>query len=139
MSDSKAIRLFHFVGDGVVEIDDPPLSKVFDAIKALDGIEIDTVSVTLRNGDSMDVGGGKNDQYKCHARTKGSFYDLVNPQLPRDTTDTVAIMMAQEVSTYPRCCIVSCEMVLAAVECFCTRGELSLSLTWDNTLEYEPL
>jgi hypothetical protein len=133
------IRLFHFVHGGVVEIDDPPLAKVIDAIKALDGVDIDTVSVTLRNGDSMDVGGGKDGQYKCHARTKGSFYHLVDPRLPRDMNDTVTIMMDQETSYFPRCCIVSREMVMVAIECFCTSGELSPNLTWDNTLEFEPL
>jgi hypothetical protein len=134
-----ALRLFHFVEGGVAEIDDPSLCKVLDAIKALDGIDIDTASVTLRNGDSMDIGGGKDGQYKCHARTKNSFYDLVNPNCRRDVSDTVLIMMDNEVSRYPRCCIVSLDMVMVAVECFCTSGELSPSLAWDNTLEYEPL
>jgi hypothetical protein len=134
-----ASRLFYFVKDGVEEVDDPPLCKVVDAIKRLDGIDIDTVSVTLHNGDSMDIGGGKDNQYKCHARTKNSFYDLVNPNCQRDIRDTISIMMCNELSKYPKCCIVSFDMAMVAAECFCTSGELSPTLTWDNTLEYEPL
>jgi Immunity protein Imm1 len=139
MNNPMIVRLFHFTHDGVVDIADPPLSKVIDAIRALNGVENDTLSVTLRNGDTMDVGGGKDDQYKCHARTRGSFYDLVNPLVPLDMTDTVTIMMNQEANSFPRCCIVSSEMVMVAIESFCTKGELSSNLTWDNTLDYEPL
>jgi hypothetical protein len=138
-SGSLVLRLFHFSHDGVVDVERPPLEQVIDAVTALDGGEMDTVSVTLDNGDSMDVGGGKDDQYKCHARTRGSFYDLVNPLLPQDMGDTVMIMMNQEGNSFPRCCIVSREMVMVAIECFCTRGELASSLTWTDKLEFEPL
>jgi Immunity protein Imm1 len=133
------IWLFHFADDAAAEIDDPTLSQVIEAVNALNGVDIDTVSVKLRNGDSMDVGGGKDDQYKCHARTMGSYYEMLNPQVPRDMSDTVTIMMDQEGCSYPRCCVVSREMVRTAVECFCKSGELNSTLTWDNTLEYEPL
>ena len=87
----------------------------------------------------MDIGGGANNRYKCHARTKGSFYDLVNPGVSRKSKHSVSIMMDQETNTFPACCIVTLEMVLLAVECFCTTGILSNELTWDNTLRYEPL
>jgi hypothetical protein len=136
---SLIIRLLHFTPDGVMDVEDPPLSRVIDAIKALDGVNIDTVSVTLRNGDSMDVGGGKDDQYKCHARTRGNFHHLINPPVPQDMTDTVVIMMDQEASSFPMCCIVSLEVVMVAIECFCTNGSLSSSLAWVTNLEFEPL
>lgn len=138
-------RLVHFVKGSapdvpeVKRINDPTLPTVLDAIKALDGMEIDTFSVILRNGDRLAVGGGKCDQYKCHATTNNSLYDLIAPNCPKDTKDTVSISMDNEESTYPRCCIVSLEMVMAAVQCFCTTGVLSPQFTWDSTLEYEPL
>jgi hypothetical protein len=134
-----AERLFYFTSDGVEDLSKPDMSQIINAVKSLDGIDIDTVSVTLCNGDSMDIGGGKDDQYKCHARTCGSFYDMVNPDTLCDAKDTVMIMMNQEGNSFPRCCIVSREMVLLAIETFCSSGVLDSRLAWDNTLEYEPL
>lgn len=136
---SLVARLFYFVEGGIEEIDDPPLCKVVDAVKKLDGVDIDTVSVTLRNGDSMSIGGGKDNQYKCHARTKNDLYDMVNPSCQCDANDIVWIMMNNEANKFPRCCVVPLDSVIDAVECFCATGELSQSVSWDNTLEYEPL
>jgi hypothetical protein len=132
-------RLFYFTTDEQIYIDDPPLNRVIEEIEALNGDDIDTVGIKLNTLNSMAVGGGKEGQYKCHATMKGVLYDLLDPQLPRQVNDKVEIMMDQEISSYPRCCIVSREMVMEAIKCFCTTGELSSNLTWDNTLEYEPL
>lgn len=133
------IRLFYFTEDDVTEIEGPPLPKILDAVRSLDGIDIDTLSITLRSGDSMDVGGGKDNQYKCHARIRNDFYDLVNPDFSQELNEMVSIMMNEEVNTYPKYCIVTLDMVLQAIEYFSTYGQLSNDLTWDNTLDYEPL
>ena len=137
-----ASSLFHFVENGVANIDDPPLSVVKEAIRALDGDEINTVSIGLRNGDSMEIGGGKQGRYVCYTRIKKShpcyLYHLVNPDCPRDMKDLVHINMGDGESwTYPRCTIVSLETVLIAAECFCISGEMSPSLAWDNKLNFE--
>ena len=141
MSTTKThvITLFFLAEDGPVYIDDPSLATVLDALGSLDGHDTDTLSVTLSNGDSMDVGGGADDHYKCHARTKNSFYHLVDPMIPKDMNETVEIHMDDEISTFPRCSIVSLEIVKIAVECFCVNGELSSKLQWDNTLKYDPI
>jgi len=138
-NNTHVTRLFYLAKDGAVYVDDPSLTEVLDALMALDGHDVDTLSITLSNGDSMDVGGGDHDQYKCHAITKGDFYDLVNPLIPKDMADAVDIQMNDETNTFPRCSIASLEMVKSAVECFCRNGGLSSQLNWDNTLEYEPL
>lgn len=130
--------LFRILEDGALETDNPPFSMVKDAINALDGNEINTVSLKLRNDDSMDIGGGKANQYKCHVRTKNGFYHLLNPNCQRDMNDTVPIVMGDgEEWNYPKCTIVSLETVMIAVECFCTTGELSPNLTWDKTLDFK--
>ncbi len=131
--------LFCLLESGRLEINNPPLSRVMDAIRALNGVTVDTVGINLRYGDSMDIGGGKMDQYKCHVSTRNGIYDLINPNVPKDTNDCVPIMFNDEVHAYPRCTIVSFETVMIAVQCFCTSGELSPNLTWDSTLDYAPL
>gem|GEM_PF-5491417 len=87
----------------------------------------------------MDIGGGKDNKYKCHARTNGGLYDLINPKIPCGMRDTVGIMMNQEGNSFPKCCIVSLDLVLMAIETFGSSGLMDPRLTWDNTLEYEPL
>ncbi len=141
MTDNHCIvtRLYYFEEDEAVDVDDPPLSEVLTALRTLDGMEFDTFMIMLINGDSMSVGGGKNDRYKCHARTKGSFFDLVNPTCPMDEDDTESIMMDQELTGYPKCLIVSFDMIINAVHCFATSGQLNPNLKWDDTFKYEPM
>jgi hypothetical protein len=136
---SNVIRLFYFTQNGVADVEHPTFDEVVHAVVGLDGDKLDTVSVTLENGDSMDVGGGNGDQYKCHARVQGDFYDLVNPRIAQNMRDTVSIMMNQEGNLFPNCCIVSRDVVLAAIEVFCEKGELANSLTWTSELDYVPL
>ena len=109
------------------------------AVGSLDGRDTDTVSLNLGNGDSMDIGGGADGMYKCHARTMSSFYDLLNPLVQQDMSDTMDVQMNDESNTFPRCTIVSLDMAKSAVECFCVNGDLHAQLHWDNSLEYEPL
>ena len=138
MTKTHVIRMFYRKQDGV-DIDDPSLTEVMNAVMALDGHDSDSMSVTLGNGDSMDIGGGAANQYKCHARTKNSFFHLVDSAVPKEMANKVKIQMDEEITTYPDCCIVSLDMVKTAVEFFCVNGELSPDLSWDNTLAFEPL
>src|SRR5262245_49164475 len=108
MSSNTHVRtLFYLTKDGAVHIDAPSLTDVINAAMTLDGRDVDTLSVTLSNGDSMDVGGGSNGQYKCHARVMDSFFDLVDPLASRDMLDRVDLHMNDEINTFPRCTIVS--------------------------------
>lgn len=134
-----AVRLFYFTAEKTMDVDNPAMSQILNAVVDLDGDDIDTVSVTLSNGASMDVGGGRGGKYKCHARTNGGFYDLIDPRIPYASHNPVPIMMNQEVNMFPACCIVSLDMVLMAIETFCLTGLMDSRLTWDDTLEYEPL
>lgn len=138
-NDTHVKTLSYLTTDGAVYVDDPSLTQVFNALDIMDGQEIDTLSITLGNGDTLDVGGGNCDQYKCHARTKGNFYHLVNANIPRDMEDTMDIQMNEETNTFPICSIVSLQDVKTAIECFCLNGELSSAVSWNNTLEYDPL
>ncbi len=131
-------QLFRLTKDGAEYLDDPSLSTVFQALSTLDGIDTDTASITLHNGDSMDVGGGDG-RYVCHARTNKRFLHLVNVNCELDATDLVTIMMSEEATTYPRSYIVPFEIVKVAVECFCSTGALSTELPWDDTLRFDPL
>ena len=130
--------MFYLTKDGGVDIDDPSLIEMMNAVMALEGHNSDLMSITLSNGDSMDIGGGAANQYKCHARTKKSFFHLVDPAIPKDVANKVKIEMGDDIATYPRCCIVSLDMVKTAVEHFCENGELSPDLSWENTLRFEP-
>jgi hypothetical protein len=135
----QCIRLAFLTESGAQYVDNPSLARVLDVLASMDGEDSDTLSITLSNGDSMDVGGGANGMYKCHARTLSSFYDLLCPALQKDLSDTVDIQMDDEINSFPRCTVVSLDMVRIAVECFCVNGDLNASLLWDNTLDYEPL
>lgn len=131
-------RLFRLTDNGAEYDEEPALSTVLQALSALNGVDRDVISVTLHNGDSMDIGGGDG-RYVCHARTHNRFLHLLNPGCPLDETDLVSIMMCDETTTYPRCYIAPWELVRIAVECFCVTGTLSPTMTWDDTLTFDPL
>lgn len=140
MTDKSCIVsvLFFFDEGEAVYVDNPALSTVLAALRTLDGNELDTFFIQLKNGDMLEVGGGDDDRYKCHATTSDNYFDLVKPSSPRDPSDTVMINMCQEGWHYPRCLIVSLEVVIEAIKYFATSGKLNPKLKWDNTLEYEP-
>jgi hypothetical protein len=126
------------VETGMLDVDNPSLENVLKVLDEMDGHEFDSVFIMLSNGDSMEAGGGSNNQYKCNARTDG-FYDLINPNIPKDMSDTMNLQVADEINTFPKCTIVTLKEVKNAFEYFYACGGLNPDLSWDNTLEYEPL
>ena len=141
-NDNDAIfidRLFYFTETDTEEIDNPSLSQITNAINLLDGVSIDTVSIGLSNGNSMDIGGGKDNQYICYIRTSSTLYNLIDPAISVDSNNVVMIMMNEEANSFPQCCVVNQEMVITAVHYFTRTGECHPDLHWDNALDFEPL
>ena len=138
-SDIQMCNLFYLTDVEAVNVKDPTLAQVLDVLLAMDGQDADSMSVKLNTGDSMDVEGGLDGQYKCHARTRAGFFHLVNPSTPKDMSDMVYLQTGGEGTEFPRCCIISLSCARAAVECFCATGDLNPKLGWDNTLDFDPL
>jgi hypothetical protein len=106
---NQAKWLWRLIESGDLEVFDPSISAVKQAIEALDGKDCNWVSVAVQGGRGMDIGGGRLGEYVCHVRSEDrlNHYDLVNPHCPREMTDLVNIPMGDgEEWTYPRCTVV---------------------------------
>jgi hypothetical protein len=122
-------------------VNNPALSEIVDVLMAMDGKERDSLFVAIRSGRAITVGGGTNDQFKCHVwsppRAGNEEYDLINPTVEKDMNDTVHIQMEREIATFPKCMMVRRDDVRQALESFCVDGILCDELVWNNTLQYD--
>jgi hypothetical protein len=126
----------HFDGDEVLESDNATVEDVLRWIKRLDGQKNTIVAVTLDDGRSADVSGGSDGRYKVGVRVNGRLHDLASGV--SNSYKRVPLAFCEDLCFYPEKYIVNLDQALAALQHFCSTGELSPEFSWSSASDYYP-